>query len=567
MNLVNKYPLNDPKYKFKLNKLEIIIGTIAINLLSLALPIMVLQVYDRIMVNYSYNTLMILGFIVITAVFLEAFMRILRSYATGWAGILYEYSVDANAVRSYIHADPDRLRLEGVGKRVQTLSSFAKLKNFHSGNSLVLMVDIPFAFVFLFLIFYIAGLLVFVPLALMVIFSLINWKLGNQLIMALQAQEDDDDNKYNFIIEALRGVHSIKSYGLEFLFKRKFELLEEKTTISTYNASLVAAKGRMYGNVFSELMVIAIVACGAPLVIASDMTTGGLVATTLLSGRLMQPVQKSLLLWEQYQEYKIADKKASELFSIPQISRTPESQERKKNGELEVKSLTLQKGRSLILQDINLKLEEKEVVAIHAVSSSVKDVLIKLLIGVKSPTKGSVLIDGLNANIITSEDLVHHIGLIEPDGAIFQGTVIDNLTGFDLKKEETAKALANSLGLHKYITSLPQGYDTKINDGLTDVISPGVKQKMSIIRVLLHKPKIILFNNADKGLDSEGYKYLLELITNFVGKVSIILITEDDNFCALAKKHYVLEDKKLVTVKYKKTKNKTLNITKSFDNA
>ena len=548
MNLIDKFNLNDPACKFRLKKSELIVSTLAINLLSLALPIMVLQIYDRIMTNHSVSTLTVLAIGVTLAILFETILRIARSYATGWAGMMYEYSMAANAMRYYINADPSKLKSEGAGKQIQNLGAFSKLRDFYSGQTLTTLVDIPFAFVFLLLISYLAGELVYVPLTLIVIFTIISWFMGNRLMKALQVQDENDDKRYNFIIETLQGIHSIKSYGIEAVFKRRYERLEEDSSLSNYNTSLISTEGYTFGVLFNEIIVISVVTFGAPMVIDSTITTGALIATVLLSGRLMQPIQKALFLWTQFQDYRIAYAKAEDMFSIHQIERSKAQEGRNIRGSVQLKNISFGYDKKIIFSNINLDLKLPIIIAIHGPNNAGKSTLLRLIAGISEPSSGEVLIDGINASRIISEDLVHHVGLIESENTMFQGTIMENLTAFDEKKEEQAMELIKLLHIDKEVALLPQGYETKINDGFADTIAPGVKQRIAIARVLLHKPKIILFNNADKGLDREGYNYLVKLLTMLKGKVTMIVITEDQNISKLADRSYLLKGGKLTEI-------------------
>ena len=162
--------------------------------------------------------------------------------------------------------------------------------------------------------------------------------------------------------------------------------------------------------------------------------------------------------------------------------------------------------------------------------------------------KRQVIIDGIKSSTLISEDLVHHIGFIAAEHTMFQGTIMENLTAFDDTKEEQAIELAHLLSIDKEVALLPQGYETKINDGFADTIAPGIKQRISIVRVLLNKPKIILFNNADKGLDKEGYNHLIKLLNMLKGNVTMIIITDDHNISKLADRNFLLKNGKLTEV-------------------
>ncbi len=548
MNLVDKYGLDDPPSKFRLKKSELVTATLAINLLSLALPVMVLQVYDRILANRSDGTLVVLVVGVCVAIFFEAILRIARSYTMSWTGAVYEYTLAANAMRYYINADPTKVKTEGAGRQIQNLGAFSKLRDFYGGQTLITLVDIPFAIVFLVLISYLAGILVFVPIALITIFMIITWFLGNRLMKALKAQGVCDDKRYNFIIEALQGIHSIKSYGIEAVFQRRYEKLEEDSSLTNYNASLISTEGYTFGVLFNEVMVIAVVSVGAPMVINGDFTTGGLIATVLLAGRLMQPIQKALFLWTNFQDYRLANETANSIFSIDQIQRQKAEVNHESVGTIELKNVSFGYGANLIFSDINLSLRIPDIIAIHGANNVGKSTLLRLIAGITQPRSGSVIVDGVHVSDLASEDLVYHVGLIAAESIMFQGTIMENLTAFDESKEARALELAAILNVDREIALLPHGYDTKVSDGFADTIAPGIKQRIAIIRVLLNKPKIILFNNADKGLDREGYSHLIKLLTMLKGKVTMIVTTDDQNISKLADRHYLLKDGNLTEV-------------------
>lgn len=548
MSLIDKYHLTDPVCETKLKKSELIISTIAINIMSLALPIMALQIYDRILVNHHVSTLYMLSIGVCVAIILETILRITRSYAVGWNGVLYEYTMSANALRRYIDADHSKLVSGSTGERLQSLNAFNKLRDFYSGQVLITLIDIPFLIIFLILIAYLTGWLVLTPLFLILITTYATWLIGNELIKDIKEQSYHEDKRYNFIIETLQGIHSIKAYGVESLLLRRYEILKESSSLSNYKTAILAAQGRTFGIFVNEAMIISVVAIGAPMVINHDLTVGTLIATILLSGRLMQPIQKALFLWSQYQDYRIAYQKAETIFSIEQIQRSKHDVSSTKEGNLRLENVEYSEGKKNLLRDINLDLTIPEVVAIHGHDGNSKSTLLRLIAGVIAPTNGQVLVNNHKTCHMTSAEIIKHVGLITADSIMFHGTIMENLTRFDKSYESSAMELSNILGIDKSIELLPKGYDTKINDNVADIIAPGVKQRISIVRVLLEKPKIILFDNADKDLDKDGYNHLVKLLHLLKGKTTIIIATDDHNISNLASKHYLLKDSTLTQI-------------------
>lgn len=541
-DIIEKFKINDPPCNFKIKKYEIIISSLTINILSLALPITVLQVYDRITINHSISTLQVLVVGVTVAVCLEFILRVARSFTNSWAGMIYEYTLAANAMRSYINSNPATRQYEGVGKQIQNLGAFQKLRDFYGGQVLVSLVDIPFALVFVAAIMYLTGILVLVPLILIGIFGIVTWDIGKKLKESLQSQDASDDKRYNFIIESLKGIHSIKSYGIEEVFKRRYERLEEDSSMANYQYSLVSTQGYMYGILFNEIMIIIIVAVGAPMVINGDFTTGALITTVLLSGRLMQPLQKLLFLWNQFQDYGLAYGKAVEMFSLEQIDRIESQETTNLKGKVSIKDLSFGYDNREVFSNINLELELPDVIAIHGENNAGKSTLMKLIAGILVPSSGSIKINGIEASSFVSKDLVKNVAYISADNVIYQGTIMENLTAFNEMNEEKALEMSRILRIDREVSLMPQGYDTKINDGVADVVAPGVKQRITMARVLLHKPKIILFDDADKGLDREGYNHLIRLLTLLKGKATMIISTDDHNIKRLADREYLLKD-------------------------
>ena len=563
MNSTTNYKLDNPEFKFEFEMREILVCTLVINLLSLALPIMVLQVYDRVMVNYSYDMLIVFAVATCILIILESVLRCIRAYIIGWGGALYEYSVVANGIRQYINADMSKLKYEGPGSRIQTLAGFSRLKDFYNGQAIVSLIDIIFSSVFLGLIYYIAGRLVLVPLFFIILFAIVNFHIGKELGAALDAQGRADDHKYNFIIEILRGIHSIKSYGAEFLFKKKFDKIKENVTLSNYQASMANAKSNTYNDLMNELMIILIVAVGAPMVVYSELTTGGITATTLLAGKLMQPLSKAVNLWNQYQDYKVEIAAVEELFNVPQINRKYHGNMRLPiDGTLNIKDVSLIEKGQVILQNINLNIEIPDIIAIHGANNHQKTSLLKVIMGEIETNTGHVVVDEIPVNHFSSDKLVHHVGFIDADGTIFEGTILENLTGFNAKNDRKAQYVAEVLGIQKVIASLPKGFETRIGDGIVDVLSPGIKHRICIARALINEPRIILFNNADKDLDSEGYTYLTTLLHRMKDKVSMILVTEDKNIYELASRHYVFKNDELIEITEDDELFKTLQLSK-----
>lgn len=535
---------------FRQNVLALLLATLSINILSLALPVMTLQVYDRVLPNPGTGTLSVLVIGVCVAIILEAALRLARSYVIGRTGSAYEHRMACIAMGRILNADLSRIGSYGIGEHLHRMASVSKLKDFYNGYALTVISELLFVFLFLGLIIYIGQELAFVPALILSGFIFISLWRGHCLRRALRAREDVDDKRFNFLIETLEGVHTLKAFALEKFFERRYEALEENSSFENYKVTQETAGTFNTGAIFSHLMVISVISVGAWFVLEGMLTTGGLIATLLLAGRMMQPVQKALTLWARYQDYVLARERMEDLFATPQREVQPRASQNLilPNGVAEISHLSFKHHgqENFLLRDINLKINRGDVLLVSGSHGAGKTSLLNLLAGIYPPTEGQITIDGENINSYSSEDLVNHVGYIRSLPLIFRGTIRDNVTCFGNVAEDSAKDIVSLLGVYDDVAKLPGGFDTFLNGNSTDNIPLGLKQRIAMARVLALKPRLILFDNADRSLDKDGYAAIYSLLAKVKGRASMVLVSDDRNLCALANRHYVLKDGRLL---------------------
>ncbi len=534
-----------PKLGYKPNRYDILLVSLVVNLLTLSLSLFSLQIYDRILVYRNFGTLNVLFIAVIAAVLVEAYLRTLRSHAMNWAAAAFEHTVSSNAVRHTLEREVSA-KSKGIGEYLSTISSVAKIRDFYSGQSLTTLIDLPFVFIFLWLIYVFAGQLVLAPIAVLCVMTCIAVYLGLRLKKQLDMRDKADDQRYNFLINTLNGMHTVKALGLEAFFERRYETRQARSTESNFEVASLTAETFDQSVVSSHVMMIAVAVCGAPLLVSGHITLGALAACVMLSSRIMQPVQKALSYWTRLQDIGLAHKKLEEHFEAPLIARqdtVPEA--RKGRVLLNNVSFAYADGEKL-LDNLNLELAPGEIVSISGEHGTGKQTLLKLIAGMYPPSSGQLTVDGVEPHHYPSEELVNHVGYLSPNGVIFRGTVYENLSRFGRVGDERVKEMSELLGLDSEIAQMPAGYDTPLEGGNSDTLSPGLRQRIAIARILASKPRVILFYNADKALDKEGYNYMYRLMGRLRGRVSMVLVTNDHNIMHLADTHYDLRHGKLV---------------------
>lgn len=529
------------------------ICTLAINFLSLGLPLLTLQVYDRILPNPGSGTLPVLITGLMIIVVLETVLRLSRTYLINNTGASFEYRAMNKAIDRVLNADMANLGKVGIGENLNRLSSVSRLKDFYNGSSLVVVIDVLFVSLFLGLIAYIGTWLALIPLAILGMFVATSFFYGLKLRVALQNRDNRDDDRYNFMIGALEGVHSLKAMSLENHFMRRYESYERRSTLSNYDVSMAASSSFNMASVFSHMMIAATITGGALMVLAGNLTAGGLIACILLSGRIMQPVQRGLGLWARYQDYCVAKDKASLLIGMPQMRWKNTVQRKTLEDQLAYLSLRdvgyyIQAQNRWLFNKVNLQMRPGICVHITGGHGVGRSVLLNMIAGNYRPSDGDILIDGQSVQDYGRDELARNVGLVTADSEIFRGTIIDNLTRFGLTDFEGMKDILVSLGIERDVSKLTHGYDTFLHGTEPDAITPGLKQRIAIARVLAFRPRVILFDDADRNLDRNGYKNIISTLGNLRQEACIILVTDDEYISRLAHFHYELTSGGLVAV-------------------
>ncbi|MCD8494111.1 MAG: ATP-binding cassette domain-containing protein [Alphaproteobacteria bacterium] len=348
-----------------------------------------------------------------------------------------------------------------------------------------------------------------------------------------------------FLIEALEGVHTLKAFAVEKFFERRYENLEDESTRRNFTVTEKTADIFNTGTTFSHIMVACVISIGALLVLDGHMTTGVLIATLLLSGRMMQPVQKALALWARYQDYKLACSHVKTVLDTPQhvIKPDEKAESTLPEGRIDVRSLKFRYRDTdpWLLDGIDFSLKPGEVVLLQGAHGSGRSTFFNIMAGIHFACEGEVLIDGCPIEGYKPETLSRHIGYIRTSSIIFRGSIRDNITCFGQIEESKAREVAAIMHVDRDVAKLPAGFDTFLNGNNTDNIPPGLSHKIALVRVLATKPKIILFDNADRTLDKEGYSMIYSLFAQLKGKVSMLIVSEDRNLCCLSDRTIILE--------------------------
>ncbi|MES2984712.1 MAG: ATP-binding cassette domain-containing protein [Pseudomonadota bacterium] len=525
-------------------------SSLAVNTLALALPLMTMQIYDRVLSNRAEDTLLVLSVGVMIAACVECTLRICRSMMVGLNGAHFEHDAAVRALGKVLEAEPRAIGSTTPSVIAQDIGAAARLKDYFGGQMMVtLLIDSPFIIVFLALEAYLAGWLVVVPCAVLALFLLMSWHQGVQVRELIDARENHDDARYSFITQALQVVHTIKTFCLEASMARRFEEVQRESGQTNYALACKHGQAGSLSYGFSQAMTVAVICAGAPQVMHGHITVGTLIACVLLSGQVMQPLQRGLAMWIRFQDIALAKERLTGLMELPPRPFLLPEKMAANHGALRLDKVRFSYADGVpVLDGASLAVAPGDMVGITGASGSGKTTLLELMAGIAMPDRGSVTLSGMAVAGIPMAERDRYIAHLSMSGLILRGSIMDNLTGFRPELRAQARHVADQLGIEDAVALLPAGYDTPLEGHTTDVVSPGLKQRISIARALLHKPRLILFENADHGMDHDSYSRIFALLARLKGKATMVVVSEDRNILSLVDHIYDLRHGQLTAM-------------------
>jgi len=523
----------------------IVFASLGINLLALALPMVILQIYDRIIPNQAIETFLFLMIGMLCAVLLDTMLKIFRSIIMSWEGACFDHCESLKAINRILDADTLAFEEKPSGYYLDKMHALEQIQEYYSGQSVLLMMDFPFVVIFLLLIWVIAGPLLIIPISLLGIFIIVSIITGRNLQNALETRTTMEDRRQNFIIESLRGIHTIKSMAMEAFMLRRYEKLQNQSATSVYELSRINSVVQGIGATFSQLAVVAFVGIGSISVISGDLTMGALAAGTMLSSRVLQPGLRAMGFWTQFQSVRLALRKVSELFSLEQEQSGQYRAKEGLRGNIQLNEVYFKypTQQNYLLEGVSLNIEAGEAIGFTGGNGVGKSTLIGLLSGMIRPEKGKISIDGRGMGEYDLEYMRTQIGIVPQKGILFEGTILENMTLYrEDEAIDNAIELAQLLGLDEIISRLPDGLDTKVGGAAVDTLSEGVRQKVIMVRALVGHPSIMLFDDANANFDIKNDNKFLSAVKRMKGRRTLVIVSHRPSFLRLCDRQFEIRD-------------------------
>ncbi|MDF1791014.1 MAG: ABC transporter transmembrane domain-containing protein [Thalassobaculaceae bacterium] len=517
---------------------SIVLASLISNLMATGLPIAILIIYDRVLPNASEYTLSLLTAGVLGAVAIDVMIRIARGAIVGHRAARYGHRAFLGVMEKVFAADPRSFQTESTALHLERLGAIDAIRESRAGYLPQLIVDFPFFILFVALVFLIGGPLGFVLLSFVVITAIAAVISGLTVRSRMEARQANNSAQANFMMEVLTGIATIKSYAMEPLMKRRYERVMESSATITAKLIQGSISAQALTNLVTQAAQISIVAAGSLAVVNGSMTIGGIAACMLLTGRALQPLNRASMLWSQYQSVRIAKQRIRELAAMPTIASGGGIVRESLHGTIEFRDVTFTytNGRA-VFENLTLAVDSAETVLVSSRGNwGGKSTLLALAGHILLPDSGTVLYDNIEAEAFDDEWLRSRIAYLGQNPSLFEGTIFDNITGFDSSPEhiEVAEDIAEELGLTEAVSKLPLGFQTEVRATGSETLPASIRQQIPIVRALARLPDIVLIDECNSNLDRDADDRFRAALARRQTSTTIMMVTPRPSFQALA---------------------------------
>ena len=538
-----------------------IVASISINLLALASAFYSLQVYDRVVPTNGLSTLTALTVGVGIAIFFEMILKLARASIIDQASKNMDIEYSHNIFDRFLSVRSDSLP-KSIGTLSSKINSYAFVRSFISTAAVFIVIDFPFAFFFLAIILLIGGsdiaLLIF---TFIVISILIGFIFKGKIEGLIKSATMASHQKHGLLVESLENSQKIKTTGASWSVMNKWSQLTEDSINDDILIKHYTDISSFLATFAQQISYVATVALGAYIIGAtSELTMGSLIAITIIANKVFLPMSQIPGIFVQWGKAKVS---IEDLDALYKLASDNEGVERPVSSPLQsygiqCKDIKYEYNQDTALLNIsNLNIQPGEKVAILGVIGAGKSTLLKILSGLFKPSAGKVLLDGLDMQQLSKDNIINTVGYLEQDAKLLSGTLRDNLSiGLLNVSDDEILSACKLTGLITLISSLPKGLDTLVPEG-GDSVSGGQKQLIALTRILVGNNKVLLLDEPTSSMDEGTEKRIVSSLQNNISKEqTLVLVTHKpvllnlvERVVILTEKGIIADDKKEVVLK------------------
>ncbi|WP_442771202.1 type I secretion system permease/ATPase [Zoogloea ramigera] len=528
---------------------DTLFAALVVNLFALAIPMFSMTVYDRVVPNHAVETLWVLAVGAVLVLGFDFMLRTLRAYIVDSAGKRIDVQLSARIMEKVLGLRMDA-RPASVGSFAANLRAFEGVRDFIASATVTTLIDLPFVLLFLLVMAWISPWLLLPPAVgiLLVLFATLVTQ--NKMHELTETTYRASAQRNATLVESLVGLETVKTLGAESQIQRQWERASLFIAQIGGRLKLLSAGTVNFAQFMQQLVNVAVIIVGVYELANNNMSMGGIIAASMLSGRAMAPLGQVAGLMMQYQNARTSLASVNTHMELP-VERPDGANFVHRpsfKGDIEFKDVSFcYPGRDrAVLKKVSFRLQAGEKVGIIGRIGSGKTTIEKLVLGLYQPTEGAILIDGIDARQIDPAELRRAIGFVPQDVTLFYGTLKHNIAmGAPFADDSAILAAAELAGVQEFANTHPEGFDMPIGER-GESLSGGQRQAVAIARALLNDPPVLLLDEPSSSMDHQSEEGLKQRLRGFASHKTVILVTHRTSLLDLVDRLIVLDQGQIV---------------------
>jgi ATP-binding cassette subfamily B protein len=510
--------------------LQVLLASFVVQLFSLANPLLIQVIIDKVIAQRSLDTLQILGLALVVVTLMEGVIGTLRTYLFTDTTNRIDLRLGAEVIDHLLRLPLNYFERRPVGELGTRIAELEKIRNFLTGQALMTVLDACFSVIYIIVMVIYSWLLTLIALAVLPIQIAIT--LGGAPLFRRQYRQAAEENArtQSHLVEVISGIQTVKAQNVEMVSRWKWQDYYAKYISRTFDKTKTGTLLNESSQVLQKLSQLLVLWVGAGMVLNSELTLGQLIAFRIISGYVTQPLLRLSSIWQSIQELRVSFERLADVVDTPE-----ESNEADKaniplpsiDGQVvfENVSFSFVPGGAEVLSNINLTVEPGTFVGVVGQSGSGKSTLMKLLPRLYAPDKGRILVDQYDISKVELYSLRRQIGIVPQEPLLFSGTISDNIALTNPEaSSEAIVAAAKIAAAHSFIMELPAGYSTPVGERGA-ALSGGQRQRIAIARTLLARPQLMVMDEATSALDYDTERQVCDNLRDAMQHCTVFFIT------------------------------------------
>ena len=510
--------------------IQVLVASFVVQLFTLANPLLIQVIIDKVISQRSLDTLQVLGMALIAVTLFEGVLNSLKTFLFQQTTNRIDMRLGSEVIDHLLRLPLGYFDRRPVGELSTRIGELEKIRNFLTGQALTTVLDCAFSVIYIAVMCLYSWQLTIV--ALLVVPIQVSFTILGAPLFRRQFRNAAQENAktQSHLVEVLTGIQTVKAQNVEMVSRWKWQESYNRYIARSFEKTITGTTLSQISSVLQKISQLLVLWIGASMVLQGDLSLGQLIAFRIISGYVTQPLLRLSGIWQRIQELRVSFERLGDVVDTPMES--DEVDQGKValpsiHGRIRFDNVSFRFAphKPDVLSHVNLEIEPGSFVAIVGQSGSGKSTLMKLLSRLYAPREGRVLVDGYDIAKVELYSLRRQIGIVPQDPLLFSGSVQDNisLTSPDSRSEDVVAA-AEVACAHEFIMELPEGYSSDVGERGAG-LSGGQRQRVAIARTLLSRPKLVIMDEATSALDYENERRISENLRVQLQDCTVLYIT------------------------------------------